>query len=162
MMLIPLSQDKFTKVDDEDFVMLSQWKWSLSNGYATRRLRRLYIEGEKPKQRDQKMHRLLLGEPDGQVDHINCDRLDNRKINLRVVTIQQNRCNRGKTIKNSTGYKGVGKRGARWLAQIKAKNKPIFLGYFSCPEDAARAYDSAALNLHGDYANLNFPEGSKI
>lgn len=91
--------------------------------------------------------------PSGVIDHINCDPEDNRLENLRDVTPSQNLCNRGKTIANTSGYKGVflDKRNGKWTAAIKFGGKYRHLGKFSDPEAAHAAYARASKRLHGQY-----------
>jgi hypothetical protein len=103
------------------------------------------------------MHRQILG-CDKDVDHINHQTLDNRRLNLRPATKSQNAANQAKR-KGSSKYKGVSwyKNYRKWVAQIGAQNQRIRLGYFVSEEDAGRAYDSAAIALHGKFAHLNFP-----
>jgi hypothetical protein len=106
------------------------------------------------------MHRQILGAPPGQqVDHINGDTLDNRRVNLRLATHGQNQHNRGKYRNNKSGYKGVSwdKAAGKWRAQIKFNNKKYNLGRYHDPIEAALAYDAAAIRLHGAFARLNFP-----
>jgi hypothetical protein len=94
-------------------------------------------------------------------DHINGDGLDNRRTNLRQATPTQNNANCGIRGHNTSGYKGVSlrpDRGNRWRATIRIHGLQYFLGLFDDVEDAARAYDAAALELFGDFARLNFPE----
>ncbi len=95
------------------------------------------------------------------VDHINGDGLDNRKDNLRIVTIAENNYNKRKS-KNvrSSQYKGVSidKRTNRWRAIIYYKYRKINLGMFGDEIDAARAYDEAANELFGEFAKLNFSD----
>jgi len=154
MKKIQITQGKTILVDDEDFEILSQWKWSLSNGYATRRLKRL-----NGKQRDQKMHRFLMGEPKGkQIDHINGNKLDNRKSNLRICSIRQNRYNMPQRSDNKSGYKGVYwcNQAKKWIARIRFENRLYYLGRFTDPKLAAFAYDKAALKFFKEFAFLNF------
>lgn len=156
--LIQLNQNKFAFVDEEDFDNLNQYTWTISNGYAARRLKRCYEVGKKPKQRDQKMHRLLLGEPNNQVDHINGNRLDNRKINLRICTQSQNLLNKPKRRDNKSGFKGVcwDNTKKQWVTQCRANGKKYF-ARFKDLLSAAKAYDRFAKELHGEFAHLNFP-----
>lgn len=103
------------------------------------------------------MHRELMGLAIGdtrQVDHVNCMKLDNRRINLRVCTIAENQRNRGKNKNNKSGFKGVTyfKFAKLWKAQICINRETLFLGYFKNPEDAHRAYCEAAAKHHGEFA----------
>jgi hypothetical protein len=104
------------------------------------------------------MHRVIMLAPKGLVvDHINHDTLDNRKFNLRVVTRQQNQCNVLPRKGNHSRFKGVclNKRVNRWVAYINAFGKRTYLGYFEHEEEAARAYNTASLALHGEYGYRN-------
>ena len=99
------------------------------------------------------MHTLLMGAP--YVDHVNHDGLDNRRANLRVGTQSQNLGNmrpRGGASK----YKGVSRSDGKWMARIQVAGKRKNLGRFATEEDAARAYDEAALAAWGEFALLNF------
>lgn len=104
------------------------------------------------------MHRQLCGSPKNmEIDHINGNRLDNRRANLRVVTRQQNQWN-AKGKKNSTSsYKGVWlrKRSGKWESAINTGSGQKYLGSFLSEEEAALAYNEAAKKYHGEYARLN-------
>jgi hypothetical protein len=105
------------------------------------------------------MHRFLLQPPPGlEVDHINGDRLDNRRINLRIATRSQNAMNRPRTRTNTSGFKGVSRLGSLWCAQIKLEGKLHYLGRYADPAEAARAYDVAAKIMFGQYARPNFSD----
>lgn len=98
---------------------------------------------------------MVSGEwPTGDVDHINCDRSDNRLSNLRLATRAQNMQNRGATRRNTTGLKGVcwdsGRK--KWLAQIKINGRNTYLGRHDTPEQAHAAYLRAADLEHGEFA----------
>lgn len=157
---IELTQGKVAIVDDEDFEYISQWKWCYhSAGYAVR------AEGKRGKQVHIYMHREILKPPSGMfTDHVNGDRLDNRKINLRSCNDSQNASNKGLQKNNTSGYKGASwcNKYKKWLSSITfTKNRRVskkFLGYFKSAEAAARAYDKAAREKFGEFARLNFPE----
>ncbi len=155
-MLIPLTRGLFTMVDAADFEWLNQWKWSAKDAggntfYAAR--------GQRIGRRVQHilMHRLIIGAEAGQIiDHVSRDGLDNRRANLRAATASQNSANCPHYGRFYRGVdKGHGK--GRWRARIIANGQNIHLGVFSCSEEAARAYDAAAVKAFGEFAVLNFP-----
>jgi hypothetical protein len=148
---IPLTQGKFALVDDEDFEWLSQWRWHFDHkGYAIRDTQEHTIY----------MHRLIANIPEGLfTDHINGNGLDNRRKNLRPCNTAQNSANQRIRKDNTSGYKGVTWDTERkiWAAQCHTVGrKHIFLGRFENIEDAARAYDKKAIELHGEFARTNF------
>jgi hypothetical protein len=98
--------------------------------------------------------------PENQIDHIDHNGLNNVWINLRTATQSQNNANKRRQEKCSSLYRGVcwAKRERQWVASIKKDKKNCFLGYFSDEKMAAQAYDQAAKRVHGEFANLNFPE----
>lgn len=151
----------FVLIDDEDFEKVNKWKWQLSNrGYASRPQ---WIKPRKlNKQTTIYLHRLILSFPDLEVDHINMNKLDNRKENLRLVNDLESSYHRGKHKDNRSGYKGVSFheqkwRKKKWRAQIKINGKNINIGYFDNPIEAARTYDKVAKENFGKFAYLNFP-----
>jgi hypothetical protein len=158
MKKIELTQGYYTIVDDEDFEMLNKLRWKVKIKPSGKRYAEISRNGTTIR-----MHRFILNLKTNDkkiVDHINGDGLDNRRSNLRICTSFQNQHNR-KINKNSTsGYKGVyfekGKWfSKRWAAQISVNNKHIKLGYFETAEEAARAYNEAAIKYHGEFANIN-------
>jgi hypothetical protein len=107
------------------------------------------------------LHREIMQAPKGLlVDHKNNDGLDNRRANLRLATHSQNGCNRPRKKNGSSRFKGVIflKDRKRWSARLKKNGKHIFLGNFKNEIDAARVYDEAAKQYHGEFACLNFPK----
>lgn len=149
----------FALVDDEDFEWLNQWKW-----YARQSRTMIYVHRysyKDGKSRSICMHRLITrASDDFQVDHINHNGLDNRRINLRKCTPSQNQGNSRLRVSNTSGYKGVvwHKRDNRWRAVIKINGDRKYLGEFFCIVKAAKAYDAAARKYHGEFANTNFKE----
>lgn len=150
---IPLTQGKVAIVDDEDYEWLSQWKWCIDfRGYA---IRYDYSTGV---QRVVKMHRAILADdlkPGLVCDHVNRDKLDNRRGNLRACTQSENNRNSTSRRGSSSRYIGVSAYRERWKAQIQLSGCKKSLGTFSCEQDAALAYNRAARELFGEFANLN-------
>ena len=103
------------------------------------------------------LHRILLGFPAEESDHVNGDGLDNRRCNLRAATHSQNNCNKPAQSRNTSGYKGVSQRKdtGRWDARVTMQGRQVCLGSFDTPEKAAEAYDKAALELQGEFARPN-------
>lgn len=144
----------FAKVDDEDFERVSAIKWHLTNGYAVH-TQYVRYDGKKEIQRPIYMHRFIMGTPDGMdTDHVNSNKLDNRKQNLRVCTRGQNICNR-RFKKNSSYSRGTRPSGKKWFARITINRKIIHLGTYETIQEAANAYDEAAKKYHGKFAVLN-------
>jgi hypothetical protein len=148
---MPLGHKKFTLVDEDDYQKFSRHTWRVtSEGYAARGIVRgiLYLHRE-----------IIKAKKGPAVDHINRNKLDNRKINLRICSYGQNIQRRGKFKSNSTSkYKGVhwSEARKRWIAQIHIQYKNINLGRFKTEADAARAYDKRAVKAFGKYAWTNF------
>lgn len=150
---IQLTRGKVAIVDDDEFEWLSKWEWHFSGGYAVRTRSRKH-EGKTGKAIF--MHRIIMRTPPGMVtDHINRDKLDNRRSNLRVCSASENQHNRVANKHNTSGYKGVSwhKRIGKWQAKITVRNKLKHLGYYLTPELAHEFYCLAADILHGEYAN---------
>lgn len=93
--------------------------------------------------------------PDGEIDHINGVKSDNRISNLRLATRAENLRNIGRRNKNTSGYKGVSRVGNKWQARITANMKKIYIGLFDTREEAYAAYCKEAGKLHGDFANVD-------
>jgi hypothetical protein len=128
-------------VDDSDYEIQWQHRWSLVNGYACR------SEGSSHQRNYVHifMHREILGLPrkghDLEGDHINADRLDNRRENLREVTHAQNMQNRLIRVHKTSIYRGVHWESskAKWRAAARLNNRHHHIGYFSDEEQAASA-----------------------
>lgn len=155
---IQLTQGKVALVDDADFEYLNQWKWFADKAtnnkfYAVRKSIRINGKGI-----NQKMHRIIFGNNlESHIDHINGDTLDNRRINLRICTHQQNMFNKPISKANKSGYKGVSFIGSNkmYRAAICINKKTIHIGNFYYAKQAAKAYNEAAIKYHGEFANLN-------
>jgi hypothetical protein len=152
---VPLTRGYEAIIDADDVPLVDAWNWTaivgLSNVYAFRNYwkdkskRRVYL------------HRAIMGEPDGfQVDHINGNGLDNRRVNLRLATRSQNQHNRGANFNNTSGFKGVTwHNGAKkWQAQIAFCGKNKYLGCYDTLEAAHAAYAEASLKYHGEFRRL--------
>ena len=149
MKQIKLTQRKYALVDDGDFEWLSRIQWRYhSKGYA--------VGGKTG--RALWMHRIIANTPDGMfTDHIDGDKLNNQRGNLRVATKAQNGWNSVKPKNNTSGYKGVSWNCVqrKWVARICINGKILSLGYFSLAIEADRAYNEAVKQYHGEFARLN-------
>lgn len=149
MKRIALTRGKYALVDDCDFDELSKFKWQFNSGYASRKIWR------NGKSANVYMHRILLNFPSGiEIDHINGDKLDNRRGNLRLATRLQNIGNNGIRRDNTSGVRGVSWMSSlnKWRAYIAKNGKQIHLGIFERKEEAKRAYNLAALQYFGEFA----------
>ena len=143
---IPLNKTKVALVDDEDFIWLSEKKWSYHGPYVSRKQSNKTIL----------LHREILKVSQGlEVDHINGNPLDNRKENLRIATHQQNLFNSKISKNNKSGYKGVCWQRGKWQASIKVKGKQKYLGVYKDKKIAALAYNIASIGFYGKFANKN-------
>lgn len=136
---IKLSQGKFALVDDEDFEYLNQWRWNaLKSGNIYYASRCVYIRCNNIKStKTVLMHKELINTDKGfEIDHINRNGLDNRRVNLRKVTHRQNMLNRSDQSK----YMGVCKNGNVFRAKVYVNHKQIYIGNYSTPEEAQAAY----------------------
>lgn len=153
---IILSKHKVSFVDDNDYDELNTYLWHFEHGYAARTE---YINGKKTKVY---MHVQIMNPPLGkEVDHINNNRSDNRRENLRICNKKQNGSNVGIKKNNKSGYIGVSwdKRCEMWSADISPRGKHILIGHYSNIIDAAKAYDKKAKEYFGEFAKLNFSRG---
>jgi hypothetical protein len=169
-MIIPLTKDQITIVDDIDSD-LGLLKWHVAC-YGSEKNRLMYAFRSKriPLKGPRKypIHRIILSRKIGRpmleeeaVDHINHDGLDNRRSNLRLATNQENCWNRRNGRNNkSSKYIGVTwrKDRSRWRALIRFNGKLIELGKFKSEIDAAIAYDNAVKRLFSSFGVLNFPD----
>ncbi len=153
MKYIMLTKGRKAIVDNDDFEYLNQWKWHYSSyGYAVRTSRnsiynRIAVY----------MHREIIKFPSSRVDHIDGNRLNNQKSNLRLCNSYQNIWNSRPHQRNKTGYKGITWESHRkkWRARIGVKGKRVYVGEFQNKDEAIRAYNAKALEYHGEFAWLN-------
>ncbi len=132
-------------LEDVDRVLAAGPWYQHTKGYACRRGGR------------ELLHRFLLGLEAGdrrRVDHANGDKLDNRKVNLRIASSSQNNWNASKRADNTSGVKGVSwyKREQRWVAELSTNGTRQRLGYFTDKADAERAVRTARERKHGGFA----------
>ena len=161
MKRIPLTNGYFAIVDDEDYESVSRFKWySQRHGDCDYACCLIYMGhvGGTQKNAKMKMHQLIMRPPVGlEVDHRNQDGLDNTRGNLRLCTRAQNCMNRRSRKATSSIYKGVCwfKNNRKWCARIWVGGRNIRLGMFVDEIKAARAYNAAAKQYHGEFAWLN-------
>lgn len=153
MKTLTLKCGAVVKVDDADFERISKYTWFLSNkGYA---VASTHVNGSI---QNFYLHRVVLDAPkDIWTDHIDGDRLNNTRANLRLCTATQNNMNLAKRKGTTSRFKGVYwcKQKGKWHTRIKMFGKAKHLGFFSDEQAAAIAYDEAAINLFGQFARIN-------
>ena len=180
---------EFALIDEEDYEKVMEaikykngkpGKWYAHNVNSKYGDYTYAIDGDRRKS----IHRVVMGNPEGMdVDHINGDRLDNRKVNLRVCTRSQNSQNKKLRSDSKSGFKGVhhcpehkkkytSKKTGQTYVRVSKNKKPYQayigdpsragrhrkLGCYATAEEAARVYDKKAIELFGEFAYLNFPE----
>lgn len=134
-----------TLVDDEDFERLNRYQWHRTTfGYAIVEMR---------------LHRVVMDLKNNDpliVDHINGNKLDNRRENLRICNKAQNAVNT-KLLRstNTSGFRGVRRHRNRWAASVTYNYRNIYLGLYKTKEEAAKAYNEAAKKYFGEFAVLN-------
>lgn len=141
-------------VSDEDYNWVSKYLWSVNkNGYAVRS-----VKTSDGKWSKLYAHREILNAPTGLfVDHIDGNKLNNQRDNLRLCTSKDNQRNSKSANGSSSKYKGVcwDKSRRKWLANITVDRKSIYIGRFKTEEEAALAYNEKAIELFGEFARLN-------
>lgn len=156
---LPLTRSLYAIVDASRYdEFMDGWRWM--SQFASGKFYAIgYPIGESATSQTMLHHLVLKMEIPDEVDHINRNPLDNRRSNLRLATSSQNAFNRSQRPDNTTGYRGVSwhKVVQKWAAKICYCGKQKHLGVFDTPEEAALVYDSAAIELHGEFASLNFP-----
>ena len=156
MKTILLTQGKTARVDDSDYVLVSQVRWYAARHgflwYAQRHSSR--VDG---RQRTIFLHHAIMGAI--RVDHKDGDGLNCQRNNLRPASAQQNACNRRKHMTTTSRFKGVTKHSSgKWQAQIQVNKKSLYLGLFLSEHEAACVYDQAASLHFKEFAALNETE----
>lgn len=134
-------------IDEQDKKLFADKNIKISGfGYA------FYYENKKAHY----IHKILLGNPKAIVDHINGNKLDNRRSNLRVVSRADNRAN-SKPQRNKSGYRGVYWRSDRgkWIARIHEGKNYLYIGSYGDVKEAALAWNDKAKELYGKYTFQN-------
>lgn len=134
--------------DKEDYEKIKDYCWRIVNGYPKTSTNVDSVH------KDVMLHRFVLGitDPNVHIDHINCNKADARKSNLRICNQSQNGINRPVNKNNLTGYRGVGKNGNGYMARIKKDGKTYYLGWFKTPEEAYAARMKAEKEMFGEFA----------
>ena len=162
MKLLQLSLNYNAIVDDNMHEFLSQFKWYANKVIASKKKNSFYPS------RSMKLgcrwkiiflHHVIAGHPmkGFHVDHINRNTLDNRRENLRVVSVQENLRNSSKSSRNKSGFKGVSldKATGKYQVFICKNYKSKYLGEYETAIEAAKAYDMKAIELFGEGATTN-------
>lgn len=150
--LIPLTQGKFAKVDNEDFEKVKDINWCYSKGYA--------VNSEKGR-----LHRFILNAPkNGIVDHVDRDPLNNCRANLRLTSPSLNLVNQGPRTVVTSQYRGVcfDKSRSKWLFRIKIPSGRILSKRFKHEHEAAEEYNKQAVKYYGEFANLNIIKNEDV
>jgi hypothetical protein len=148
---IPLGRGLYALVDDDDYERVSKFNWHLHQSadrdgyYASSNV---------------KMHRLIINAPHGSVvDHINGNKLDNRKENLRFCTHAENAQNT-RSRGGSSRYKGVhyNRKNKKWMGAFVFNGTYYYCGMHDSEKDCARAVDKKRKEVCGEFATINLPE----
>ncbi|MBA3554495.1 MAG: hypothetical protein H0W29_07040 [Gemmatimonadales bacterium] len=157
-MEILLTQGKVATIDEADYALVSPYKWHAF------RIHRVWYAATNIHGKRLYLHRLIMENPSGDVDHKNHDGLDNRRTNLRVASRRGLNIAAARFTKNKHGFRGVafhtdGRRTKPWQGVVKVDQHNLSCGYFATAEEAARARDRLARMHFGEFARLNFPDG---
>jgi len=142
-------------IDASDVPLVEGFNWSVCSRKDRHTVYAVRHERSDPKIRKIRMHRAIMGDPDGfQIDHIDSDGLNNRRSNLRLATHAENARNGRIRKDNTSGFKGVGWNAPnkKWRAEIKVDNKKYYLGCYETIDMAYAAYVAASEKMHGEFA----------
>lgn len=144
-------KDIYIHLDKEDYNIFLSHKWTKVNKYIA-----CFIK-EKQSYKTVYLHRFLMNPKVGEeIDHIDGNPYNNTRSNLRIVTRCQNMYNTKLYVNSTTNKKGVSfqKDIKKYTAKISHKGKRLFIGTFSTIEEASKAYEKKAKDLHGNYARM--------
>jgi hypothetical protein len=134
------------KIDKEDIFKASKYKWRYTHGYANNRMSGISL---------QNLIMNFVPSKQFMIDHINRNRLDCRKINLRISDYTTNGFNKGKQSNNKSGFPGVffNNTLGKWQANIKYHRKNIVIGHYNNIEDAIKDRIEAEIEYFGEKIN---------
>jgi hypothetical protein len=151
---VPLTKGYEAIIDADDVQLVSAFNWTAfvrpHTVYACRR--------DYPSNKTILLHRFLIGQScKYQVDHCDCNGLNNMRENLREATPSQNQHNKRRSLANKSGFKGVRwhERAQKWNARIHANGTEVYLGLFDSPQLAHAAYARASAELHGEFGRTS-------
>lgn len=149
---LALSKGYVTIIDPQDAPLAEHCCW-MAKPYG-----RGLVYARRARPKPYALHTLIMG-GELSIDHANGNPLDNRRRNLRKATREENARNKRKSSATLSRFKGAYliKSKGLWHSTIRKDGRPVSLGYFKTEEEAARAYDAAATEFHGEFARLNFP-----
>ncbi len=167
MVKIPLKHGKVLLIDEIDIPLINHYKWYARN--EKREGRDCWnvaanVTFPNGKRTSVRLHHLILHPaPTQEVDHKDHNVFNNTRENLRLCSRGQNNWNQRRRIDNQSGFKGLTRRvrsgRITWEVYIQINKKRQFFGTYLDPVEAAKAYDTAARQLFGEFACLNFPDG---
>ncbi len=144
-------------IDKSDWDIVRGYRW-----WADRRTHTIYVRSTVKSGGNVYLHRVILATKSSYVDHVNRNGLDNRRVNLRLATRDQNSYNTTTQDGCSSKFRGVSRyrdpRTKEYQNKWNARIQNDHIGLFRCEETAARAYDREASKRFGEFAVLNFPE----
>ena len=150
-------ENKSFLISKVDYPSIMDYKWYLNNnGYPYTFGKGSVNFGKRGRTLHKFLYRKQIIEKGYVIDHINRNKLDNRLSNLRVITSKENSYNRSKNSNSNNKYKGVCKRGTKYVAVISKDGVKKEIGGFLTEEEAAKCYDMMAEELFGKYCAKNF------